>query len=73
MCVFTMRCVTFRGLAGIQVELFNRKFRVEVQAENTHFAVVSVEVMFRASNLEELTRSGWGWRGVMDEGPGIKL
>lgn len=46
MCVFTMRCVAFRGLAGIQVELFNRKLRVEVQAENTHFVVVSVEVMF---------------------------
>ena len=60
MCVFTMRCVAFRGLSGIQVDLFNRQFRVEVQAENTHFAVVSVEVMFRASNVEELTRSGWG-------------
>ena len=29
----------FRGLAGIQVELFNRQFRVEVQAENTYFVV----------------------------------
>ena len=48
-----MRCVTFRGLAGIQVELFNRKFRVEVQAENTFCSS-----QCRGAHCASLGRSG---------------
>ena len=47
------------------MELFNRQFRVEVQVENINSGIVSVDMMFRAASLDEMTGIGWGWRRGM--------
>ena len=49
------------------MELFNRQFRVEVQVENINSGIVSVDMMFRAASLDEMTGIGWGWRRGMEK------